>query len=345
MDNEPICCVVCKKQEPERNKLITCMYCFSSAHFKCRNIIGSAINRVRANMYFCTTSCSEIYKRIVDMQTNHSSMISSLTSELKATVSSVVADQMVNVKNEVRSVTTAIEKSQDFLSAKFDDIVSDFKDLKTENECLKQRINELTESHSKLTSFVHQLEANVDKSDRKAISKNAVLLGLPCIQNENVLATVHNTIAQVGAQIEHDSIVSATRLFVSNKSNVMIPIQIEFKDVSVKEMVLSKKREFGKIVSTNINENFLVNGKPTTVSIRDELTPLSLDLLRKMRESQELLKIKFVWPGRGGGILVKKHEDSKPDVIKTRDDLNRIMNAYSVAMNQSPSPKRKKNVY
>lgn len=108
---------------------------------------------------------------------------------------------------------------------------------------------------------------------RKAISKNAVLLGLPCIQNDNVLATVHNTIAQVGAQIEHDSIVSATRLFVSNKSNVMIPIQIEFKDVSVKEMVLSKKREFGKIVSTNINENFLVNRKPTTVSIRDELTP------------------------------------------------------------------------
>lgn len=165
------------------NKVITCMYCFSSSHFKCRNIIGSAIARVKANMFFCTPSCSEIYKRIIDMQTSRSSLISTLTSELKETVSRTV-------KAEVRSVTTAIEKSQEFLSAKFDDIVSDFKDLKAENECLKQRVDELTSSHFKLTSFVHQLEANVDRSDRKAVSKNAVLLGLPCVANENVMEIV-----------------------------------------------------------------------------------------------------------------------------------------------------------
>lgn len=247
MDNESICCVVCNKQESDRNKIITCMYCFSCAHFKCRNIIGSAINRMRGNPYFCTSNCSEIYKRIVEMQTSHSSMISTLTAELKATISSVVADQMVNVKAEVRSVTAAIEKSQDFLSAKFDDIVSDFKDLKAENECLKQRVNELTESHSKLTRFVNQLESNVDRSDRKTVSKNAVLLGLPYLANENVLAIANKTIVQTGAHLEHDSVASATRLYVSNKSNVMIPIQIEFKDVNTKEQVLSAKKSLGKL--------------------------------------------------------------------------------------------------
>lgn len=299
---------------------------------------------MKANMYFCTTNCSEIYKRIVEMQTSRSSMNSALISELKETVSSAVADQMVNVKAEVRSVTAAIEKSQEFLSAKFDDIVSDFKDLKAENECLKQRINELTSSQSKMTNFVHQLEANVDKSDRRAVSKNAVLLGLPCVANENVMNIVIKTIAHVGVQLQQDSIVSASRLFVSNKPNVVIPIQIVFNDVNVKEMVMSRKKHFGKILSTNIDECFLVNGMPTNVSLRDELTPLSLELLRKMRESQEKLKIRFVWPGRGGGILVKKDENSKPDLVKTREDLQNVIIRYSELLKQSPSPKRKKNV-
>lgn len=344
MDNEPVCCSVCKKTETDRNKIISCMYCFSSVHFKCKNITGSAISRMKANMFFCTTNCSEIYKRIVEMQTCRSSMFSTLTSELKETISSAVADQMSNVKAEVKSLTQAIEKSQEFLAAKFDDIVSDFKELKVENECLKQRVHELTNSHSRLTDFVHQLEANVDKSDRKAVSKNAVLLGLPCVDNENVLNIVKETIAHVGVQLQQDSIVSATRLYVSKKPNVVVPIQIEFKDIVVKEMVLSKKKGFGQILSTTIDESFLVNGKPTNVSIRDELTPLSLDILRKMRESQEMLKIKFVWPARGGGILVKKNENSKPDLIKTREDLNGIINHYSELLKQSPSPKRKKNV-
>lgn len=71
-------------------------------------------------------------------------MISSLAAELKTSVSIAVADQMINVKAEVRAVTAAIEKSQDFLSAKFDDIVSEFKTLKVENENLKYQLGELT---------------------------------------------------------------------------------------------------------------------------------------------------------------------------------------------------------
>lgn len=122
-----------------------------------------------------------------------------------------------------------------------------------------------------------------------------------------------------------------------------MPIQIEFKDLNVKELLMSRKKTLGKIMSSSIGEAFLVNGQPTNVTLRDELTPLSMELLRKMREHQEMLKIKFVWPGRGGGILVKKHENSKPELIKTREDLVELINRYSVVMNQSPSPKRKKN--
>lgn len=138
MESEVACCVVCRKNETDPKKFVTCMYCFSIAHFKCRNITGSAVSKMRTAMYFCTVNCSDIYKRIMEVQDKRSSMIDTLASELKATVASIVTQQMVNVKSEVRLVTAAIENSQDFLSAKFDNIVSEFKNLEAENERLKQ---------------------------------------------------------------------------------------------------------------------------------------------------------------------------------------------------------------
>lgn len=343
MDEETICCVVCKKQESDTNKTISCMYCFSVAHLRCKNIIGSAISRVKANMYFCTPNCSEIYKRIVDMQNSKSSMMNTLASELKDTVASVVADQMINVRSEVRSVTAAVEKSQEFLSAKFDEIVSDFKNLKMENETLKLQISEMSKSHNELKNFVHQLEANVDKTDRRLVSNNAVLLGIPNVENENTMQLVDRTLNRIGVILPPESIVSATRLYVANKTNAPVPIQVAFRDKNSKDLALSRKKDVGKLLSTNIDQSLLINGKASNVTLRDELTPLSIELLRKMREHQEQLGIKYVWPGRGGVILVKRDENSKPESIRNREDLNVLINRYTAYSKQTPSPKRKKN--
>lgn len=343
MDNDTVCCVVCKKQEQNSSKVVSCLYCFSAAHYKCRNILGSAITRVKANMYFCTPNCSEIYKRIVDMQNSRSSMMSLLASELKETVANVVADQLTQVKSEVRSVTAAVEKSQEFLSAKFDEIVSDFKDLKAENETLRQQLSALSKSHSDLTSFVHQLEANVDLSDRRAISNNAVLLGLPNIVNENTMSLVEKTFVKIGINLPLNSIASASRLYVSKNNDIPVPIQIAFRNKNVKQLVLNRARETGTILSTNVDQSLVINGKATRITVRDELTSLSMELLRKMREYQDSFKIKFVWPARGGGVLVKKDENSSSDLIKSREDLKMLINRYSANHKQTPSPKRKKN--
>lgn len=39
-----------------------------------------------------------------------------------------------------------------------------------------------------------------------------------------------------------------------------------------------------------------------------------------------MLNVKYVWAGRGGVVLVKKDDGSKPEIVKTREDLSRIMN-------------------
>lgn len=352
MDDEVVCSV-CNKRESDVSKVLTCMYCFSSAHFKCKNVIGGAIRRMRENDYFCTRECSDIYQRIVVMQNSKNSLVSSLAAEMKATISASVAKEMQSVTTEVKQITTAIEKSQTFLSDKFDDIVTEFKDLKIENEKLKAEIDCLKKSQNQLKSTVSKLEANVDKSEKSALENNAILWGIPTTPDENVSQLVEKLLRSLGISGTSGIVSSSERIFFNSKnSNALVPIRIVFCSKESKETVFAKKKQLGKLLSTVIDYKFVVNGRALNVTLRDELTPLSLELLKELRESQELLNIKYIWAGRGGVILAKKDDNSKPDLVKNRDDLRRVISSYTKcsraiecapAPGHSPSPKRKKS--
>lgn len=344
MEAEDSICVECKKVEKDANKLITCMYCFSEAHYKCRNIVGNAVRRIKDKMYFCSHNCSSIYQRIVEMQNNKTSIVDALATELKGAVSNAVSEEMKNVRCEVRQITNAIEKSQDFLSKKFDSIVTDFQELKEENENLKHEISKLKKTQYDLSKIVYKLEHNVDKTNRQANCKNAVVLGVPFFPDENTLEIVHKVIACYGLNIDTDAVMSADRLGGKTKTkNSLIPIRVTFKNVELKESVFSKKKEITKLLSSSVNPCYVINGKATTITMRDELTPLSLELLSEMREHQQRLNIKYVWSSRNGNVLVKKNEHSKPELIKTRDDMYELINRYSIRLSnkETPSPKRK----
>lgn len=349
-DDETLCSI-CKKTETNASEVLTCMYCFSSAHFKCKNLIGSARRRMKETDYFCSSDCSATYQRIVTMQNSSRSLMSSLAAEMKNTISASVAKEMQTVTTKMTQITTAIENSQDFLSSKFDDIVTDFNELKHENERMKAEIENLKKSQNLLQGTVHKLEANVDKTDKAALGNNAVVWGIPTAPDESVPLLVDKFLLSLGLRENCGLVISAERMFANNKaSNAVIPIRIVFADKESKEVVFNKKKQYGNLMSTVIDSKLAVNGKATTVTLRDELSPLSLELLKELRESKELLNVKYIWAGRGGTILVKKDENSKPELVKNREDLSRVMNHFVRPMHivnseHTPSPKRKKSTH
>lgn len=344
-DQDDMYCVECKKKENDSNKLVICQYCFSCAHYKCRNIIGVAVRRIKENPYFCSLKCSEIYTKIIEMQNARSSMINELNLELKKTVTNIVSAQLQGVKSEVNTIVRAIEESQEFLSSKFDGVVTDVQNLKDDNIRLKSEVDGLKKSQSEMASLVHKLESNCDKTNKESLSNNAVILGIPVHANECVPDLVTKVAECIGADFPPHSILSAARVSSSKDAiNKLVPIRIIFKENSVKESFFSKKREFGKLLSSSIDQSMLINGRPTNIAVRDELTPLSLGILNELRNSQKKLNLKFVWAGRDGIILVKKDEHSKPIIIRDRNDLGNFMNE-SLSCSSShttPSPKRKK---
>lgn len=62
-------------------------------------------------------------------------------------------------------------------------------------------------------------------------------------------------------------------------------------------------------------------GSTRTVTIRDELTAYGRELLQQTKNLQETLKIKYVWPGRGGKILMKRQDGSKVEQISSKLQL------------------------
>lgn len=344
-NSDVVFCVECKKKENDSSKLTTCMYCFASAHYKCRNIIGTAVRKVKENMYFCSPKCSDIYKKIIEMQSARTAMIDELNSELRKTVTSVVSAQLQVVKTDVDTIVRAIEDSQQFLSAKFDGIVNDVQSLKEDNDLLKAEVADLRKSQSSLSTLVYKLESNCDKTNKESLSNNAVVLGIPVQSKENVPELISKVAKCIGADVPAPSLLSASRVTTSSSAlNKLVPIRITFEDKAVKESFFSKKREFGRLLSSSIDQSMVLNGKPTNIAVRDELTPLSLELLHEMRNQQKKLNLKYVWAGRDGIILVKKDENSKPTIIRNRNDLSNFINENSSNSSASttPSPKRKK---
>lgn len=316
------CCVECKSKEDDPSKLISCMYCFSSVHFKCRNIIGNAIRKIKESMYFCSSKCSEIYKKIIEMQNSRTTLITDLSNEIKTTVANVVSAQIRNVKVEISAVVTAIEESQQFLSEKFDGIVKDIDKLKLENYRLSTEIEQLKSSQQTMTRFVNEMEVKADKVNRDSISNNAVILGIPAHANEHIPNLVAKMAHCIGFDLPSDALVSATRVSSSKNSiKKMIPIRVVFKHRSVKELFFSKKKKYGELSLSSIDQSLVSNSALTNIYVRDELTPLSLELLQEMRKLQKKMNLKYVWAGRDGVILVKRNEKSVPEMIKNRNDL------------------------
>lgn len=330
MSESQALCIECKKVEKDAEKMLTCMYCFSAAHFKCRNLNVNAARRLKENMYFCSQNCCKIYQRIIDMQNLKSSIVNGLVAQLNETIVNVVAQQMMVFRSEVKQITSAIEKSQEFLSNKFDSIVKDFHELRKENDILKREVTSLKQKQNSILKTVNILEHNVDKTNRHANRNSAVVLGVPFLPGEHTLEIVQKIVNCYGLNIEHSAIISAFRLAGKNNSrHSLVPIRVIFKDSYTKEIIFAKKKEFDKLPSTSVDSKLVINGNCTTITMRNELTPMSLELLNEMRLNQQKLGIKYVWASKEGNILVKKSEQSKPQLIKTRSDLHEVLNRYN----------------
>lgn len=316
MSEESIICITCKKEEKDAKKVIECAQCHKCKHFKCRNVLGNAIRKLKEKTYFCSMECQDFYQRATCSSTPESQVMIELRkvlTEIQGTRSEV---------HDMKNTITEMERFQNFLSNQLDSLLVEVKSLKVEQAALKSGAFEMKKKHQELSNTVSDLEIEVDRLNRMSLSKNAMLLGMPMKKEESVKQIVEKLSTVIGYELPDGAIASAKRLSLNEakqRNMEPAPIKIVFTSEQFKEEFFLKKRNHGPVLSTSIDPSLSCPARK--LMLRDEMTPRGMELYRQVRELQESLNYKYVWPGRNGVILAKRTDTSKPEFIRSQYEL------------------------
>lgn len=356
---DKIICFVCEKTEENPERIIECVQCAKSVHFRCKNLRGNAVIKARKRPFYCSIECADMFARSQDPNG-----FDHIITEIKLLAQSVreskqesahlrlAFEQTTQKIDSLVQTTKGIEESQEFLSKQFDALQQDFNGFKKqvcglqrENERIRTEVAELKYSQGATSSRLDQLEMEMDKVNRGVVANNAIILGIPVQEDENVKTLVIKLGSVVGCALEENNIISAHRLFGKNRSNQSAPILVSFSSAAIKEQLFGKKRTHGPLNAAKLSDSF--HASSNRVVIRDELTSFGRELYREAKELQSTVGFKYVWPGRNGKILVKRQDGSRIEEISCKKQVEdmmkmsakRSLNSSSGLMSTSSSPR------
>lgn len=280
---ETYTCGICERSETASNlnSMVVCDCCFNSYHLKCKKISKEALNKLSGTPYFCSSECSEIFRRFTTFTANKK-LCDADKEYITSTIKDALAEKLDAVLGEIRH-----------LQHGHDEIVK-------EQDGLKERC-------SQLENMVSNLEDEVEFLHRDRISNNVMFFGVPMMTGENTTDVVQATINRLTyAQpqlITRNDILSVFRFPPKNKSSLVPPI---FKSCDCKGKFMQIVRLMQNLKSTDVDPAWIVNGVGSRIFIRDEATKLSQHIYKELKSKQKDWGIQYVWIGRNSVALIKK---------------------------------------
>lgn len=233
------------------------------------------------------------------------------------------------VQNEMKTITSSITESQQFISSTFDDFVAkftvlcdEFKALRRENAVLRNALENLQAQTKTLQTRVDDQETAADSHQKSLLASHVIVSGVPNIPNENVDATVEKVGITMNCHPLLKHVVSCVRMKSMN-GQPCPPIKIIFDHPETKTAFVEAKIRYGKLPASSIFKN--IPNNTGNVTIRNELSPLAMKILKEVRSKQKSIGLQYVWPGMHGEILVKANSFSKPIKLRTNADLRKLI--------------------
>lgn len=121
---------------------------------------------------------------------------------------SLIMDEIRKVLEEVRD----LKRSHTNMDTKMDTILTEVQTIKGEHKRLKEDVEVLQLQHCAMDETVSNLEVQVDRVNRAALSKHAVILGVPMLPNEDAKELVHSIASAVQFDLPLGAVVEARRL-------------------------------------------------------------------------------------------------------------------------------------
>lgn len=253
--------------------------------------------------------------------------------EMKAMFDELKKQQKAEFQNlntvvrDLKTQNAEIQKSIEFLSTKYDDVVLEMKSLK--NDIVKNR------------EYVTQLELKVEHLERNALLNVIEMRNIPKKTSESkssLMQIVQKAAEKINCTIEKSDIRNVFRQ--KKKTESQSPIVIEFSANVKKEEFIKLIRDHNKINNTDkLNTTHLdVAGPAKPVYVGEHLTYKTNRLFFLARELAKDHNYSHCWT-YNGHVYLRKTDGAPPMRIVNEDDINKLRNddpVHEIKMDEAP---------
>lgn len=225
------------------------------------------------------------------------------TSKLEKLIESILVIQNQNIE---------IQKSVEFLSARYDDVLEKMAQLELQNKSYEVKID--------------SLESKIEQLERNSRSSSVEIRNIPKQTSENK-TILSSLVKKVGEVIEHPisdiDIQDVYRLKTKNETGNHIVVK--FATTISKDGFIKQCRTFNKTAKNNkLNTSHLkLPGSPKPIFIDESLTSLGRRLAYMARQCVKENHYHSTWTSYGK-IFIKKSQDSLALRIDCEQDLRNI---------------------
>lgn len=285
-------CIKCLEILTRNEDTLECTVCTKLIHFYCAGYSEHNYNKMSNNTKtrFTCSNCLAVKQK-----------------SPKSKITEIISDKSMENKIEelIKSVSFMSMQFDNF-NDKIDNIISEFKIIKIENE-------KIMSENIRLSEEVLVLKTKLDEIEQHNLGITVDIIGIPKTQNENCLSIVENIGKNTNTEL---NVLEAYRVYSAVSKNNILVAKLATLDMR-KNLIRNIKSL--KFTSDKINNNW----PKEKVFINERLTKMKRMLFSQTRSAAKEKQYKFVWLSNAD-ILVRKNDDSKIIKIKSSQDIEKL---------------------
>ena len=256
-----------------------------------------------------------------------------LDEKIELSINQIVEEAMKSWKLEylqeiegLKAEISETKSSQEFITAKYDDLKLDYDNLILKNKKQEEEINSLQTSSMLIAENEAKEFDKIDALEQYGRRQNLEIVGIPETQGEDTNKLVIEVAKMLNIEVTPDQISTSHRLptrrtrHENNSTKTFLPpIIVKFVNRDARNKIYAN-RKLTRDLDCN---NFSVYGTKS-VFINENLTRPRKKLLWMTKQKAKLADYKYLWTSNGN-IFVRKSEETDALAVKTNDDLRLIV--------------------
>lgn len=208
---------------------------------------------------------------------------------------------------------TELRKSQEFLSASYEEAIKELKQCREANKNLRNEMASIVQKQSDFHGEIAVIKAKVNVNEQSKIINNVLIRGIA--ETEPVEQAVKKIANLSEVQLVENDIDYATQLKYKNKEPA---IMVKFKNETKRhEFVRAAK---GKKISTAM---YGYSGDARPIFVDPQLTRESFALFKHAKKLKKI-GVAFIWISINGEILIREKPNTAIMNIKTAAQVDEI---------------------